>query len=384
VLLAFYGSKDAAPQLEAIKAASTIVLGAGGAVALILAARRQRSAELTLQQAERIASENAADRARDLAQRDKAAADVRLDATERRITDLYTKAADQLGSEKAAVRLAGIYAMERLASDHPEHRQTIVNVLCAYLRMPYRPLPDDADPQIIDANKQEGEVRYAAQEVLTDGLSIDAEGSVWEVMSVNLTGAYLNRFSIHLAASLSLVLSGASVGELRMFSCDCDDLDLSQTTVRGAFSIEDGYLDSWDFSGAEFQGGARFDSVKFHRDTGVNSVSAVGPVQFTRCEFEDRVWFSGGKYEGALRFEKCNGPILRMDSVILNGGFHFEGNEFGGIKFDDGTRVKKGTVWAGHLPDGINLHDYDEEYQSLGARIGNYNIKEPGVENGDE
>ena len=58
------------------------------------------------------------------------------DATERRVTELYTKAADQLGSDKAPVRLAGLYAMERLAQDNPSERQTIVNVICAYLQMP--------------------------------------------------------------------------------------------------------------------------------------------------------------------------------------------------------------------------------------------------------
>jgi hypothetical protein len=49
------------------------------------------------------------------------------DAGERRITDLYTKAADQLGSDIAPVRLAGLYALERLAQDAPrspaDHRQ---------------------------------------------------------------------------------------------------------------------------------------------------------------------------------------------------------------------------------------------------------------------
>ena len=59
------------------------------------------------------------------------------DATERRITELYTKAVEQLGSDKAPVRLGGLYALERLAQDNPAHRQTIVNVICAYLRMPF-------------------------------------------------------------------------------------------------------------------------------------------------------------------------------------------------------------------------------------------------------
>jgi hypothetical protein len=61
------------------------------------------------------------------------------DATERRVTELYTKAADQLGSDKAPVRLAGLYALERLAQDNPSQRPTIVNVICSYLQMPYTP-----------------------------------------------------------------------------------------------------------------------------------------------------------------------------------------------------------------------------------------------------
>jgi len=48
----------------------------------------------------------------------------------------YQEAASQLGHDKAAVRLAGLYAMARLADDWPEQRQSCVDVLCAYLRMP--------------------------------------------------------------------------------------------------------------------------------------------------------------------------------------------------------------------------------------------------------
>jgi hypothetical protein len=60
------------------------------------------------------------------------------DAAEQRITELYTRAVDQLGNEKAPVRLAALHALERVAQKNPEQRQTIVNVICAYLRMPTR------------------------------------------------------------------------------------------------------------------------------------------------------------------------------------------------------------------------------------------------------
>jgi uncharacterized protein YjbI with pentapeptide repeats len=50
------------------------------------------------------------------------------------ITDRYTKAVEQLGSSKSDVRLGGIYALQRLAVDSPRDRDTIRNVLSAFVR----------------------------------------------------------------------------------------------------------------------------------------------------------------------------------------------------------------------------------------------------------
>ena len=79
VLLRRYGGTGA--ELDAIRTASAITVAAGGATALLLAARRQQSTEQTLEHE-------------------------RENAAEQRITELYTRAVDQLGAEKAPVRLA--------------------------------------------------------------------------------------------------------------------------------------------------------------------------------------------------------------------------------------------------------------------------------------
>jgi hypothetical protein len=50
------------------------------------------------------------------------------------LTDRYTKAVEQLGSDKIEVRLGGIYALERLMRDSPTDQPTIVEVLAAYIR----------------------------------------------------------------------------------------------------------------------------------------------------------------------------------------------------------------------------------------------------------
>src|SRR4051794_16068373 len=53
--------------------------------------------------------------------------------------DRYAKAIEQLGHDKAPVRLGAMYSLERLAQDNLEFRPAVVDVLCAYLRMPFEP-----------------------------------------------------------------------------------------------------------------------------------------------------------------------------------------------------------------------------------------------------
>ncbi|MET8002423.1 pentapeptide repeat-containing protein [Nonomuraea glycinis] len=53
---------------------------------------------------------------------------------EGQITDRYTKAVEQLGSTKSDVRLGGIYALQRLAADSTRDRDSIRNVLSAFVR----------------------------------------------------------------------------------------------------------------------------------------------------------------------------------------------------------------------------------------------------------
>ncbi|GAB1515992.1 pentapeptide repeat-containing protein [Actinophytocola sp. KF-1] len=169
VLWLFLGGGDPASvhRLDALRTAASLVIGAGGAAALLLAARRQRYVELDLEQKEH-------------------------DANERRITELYGKAADQLGSDKAPVRLAGVYALERLAQDEPRHRQTVVNLLCAYLRMPYT--PPKAEPEPTETAAQEQLVRLTVQDVLETHLRPADPDRFWPDIDLTITGTTLEFF----------------------------------------------------------------------------------------------------------------------------------------------------------------------------------------------
>ena len=55
---------------------------------------------------------------------------------QRLFTDRFQSATEQLGQSQPAVRLAGVHALARLADDWFEQRQTCIDVLCAYMRMP--------------------------------------------------------------------------------------------------------------------------------------------------------------------------------------------------------------------------------------------------------
>lgn len=121
---------SAATLYDLLKIAFAVAAATGGTVALVTAYRRQRVAEF----------------AQDLArqQHELAGRAEEREAT-RLLNERFTTAAGQLGDGQPAVRLAGVYAMAGLADDWPQQRQTCVDVLCAYLRMPYEPdrvIPD--------------------------------------------------------------------------------------------------------------------------------------------------------------------------------------------------------------------------------------------------
>jgi len=132
-------------------------------------------------------SAGAAEAAVRLSAKTSKAAGLRADSEAR--SKRYYDAADQLGNDKTAVRLAGVYAMARLADDWPEQRQMCVDVLCAYLLMP--PTAEDAQP-----DGQEEQVRETVVAILRAHLQDpDAETS-WSRLKLDLSGARFHRLNL--------------------------------------------------------------------------------------------------------------------------------------------------------------------------------------------
>jgi hypothetical protein len=55
-------------------------------------------------------------------------------ALEGQLADRYSKAVEQLSSDKLDVRVGGIYALERIARDSHRDHPTIMEVLAAFIR----------------------------------------------------------------------------------------------------------------------------------------------------------------------------------------------------------------------------------------------------------
>ncbi len=227
LLLTLYGGGSPQDQahLDAVRTAGTIVVGTGGAVALLLAARRQRSAELTLKHQQEVARQ------------------AEFDAIERRITELYTKAADQLGSDKAPVRLAGLYALERLGVTNTEQRQTIVNVISAYLRMPY------------DDDREEAQVRVTALRILHAHRRGDQHS--WSV-SIDLDGADLADSRLPRSKFAWASFERADLSRVDFTGSDLSDTDLTHTklieTDLTDVDLSGARLDHADLTGAVLDG----------------------------------------------------------------------------------------------------------------------------------
>jgi hypothetical protein len=106
----------------------------------------------------------------------------------RTLNERFATAADKLGSDKPhAVRLAGVYAMAGLADDWRENQQTCVDVLCAYLRLPYEPDPGDDAPaeKRLDFHATR-EVRHTVIRVINAHLQDGVAGS-WQGLSFDFT-----------------------------------------------------------------------------------------------------------------------------------------------------------------------------------------------------
>ncbi|GIM97129.1 pentapeptide repeat-containing protein [Paractinoplanes toevensis] len=333
-----HGADRAQLEIDAIKYGLGFIAAGGAAAALLLSVRRQQLSERSHQL--------------ELSKQDhelRKQTHLEADAADRRVTELYTKAVEQLGSTDAAVRLGGLYALERVAENNPGQRQTIVNVICAYLRMPYTPPAEptknthpagvaatatDAGAASGRDRRQELQVRLTAQRILTahlrrpddiptadlKGMEANPRQQFWPRIDLDLTGATLVDWTLIRAAIRSARFGGATF--------------MGEAWFRGATFTENA-----EFGGATFTGDALFEGATFTGDAWFEGATFTMDARFNGATFTVNAWFNAATFTGTAEFGSAT-----FAWTAEFGGATFAGNVwfhratfYGTAKFDEAT-----------------------------------------------
>ena len=147
---------------------------------------------------------------------------------EGQVTDRYTKAVEQLGSDKLDVRIGGIYALERIARDSAKDHTTVMEVLTAFIREHSR---EQWPPSDAGSPEQERLTRPDVQAAVTvagrrdtkrDILPIDLVGA--DLTRANLTGANLTRANLVEADLTRAALTGATLTNVNLRGADLTEV----------------------------------------------------------------------------------------------------------------------------------------------------------------
>jgi hypothetical protein len=205
------------------------------------------------------------------------------------VTDRYTKAIEQLGSDKLDVRIGGIYALERIARDSARDQRVVMEVLAAFIRERSRKrLTPSANEPGFDApsNQVDPDVQAALTVIGRRNPDHDPEdvriqtpagGLLERPYGVNLIGVYLAKADLINAYLVNATITGAYLARA----------DLVATNLTGAF------LEDTNFTGAVLLGadlaGAYLARANF---TGADLTDVVitDAVDLAAANFTDAIW----------------------------------------------------------------------------------------------
>ena len=260
---------------------------------------------------------------------------VRADRRER-----YTKAVEQLGDEKAPIRMGGVYTLVGLVDewledesiekyeDRLKEGQVIINNLCAYIRSPFT-LASHYD-ELSQANPaSEGIYKDKEQEFYADKATLDSESDVrlsiikeihdrlqgsgkntpgaWSDFEYDFSGSTFF-YPIDLTNSYytkPVNFSGSTYQALANFrgSTYKDVADFSGSTYQGWAYFRGSTYQGWaNFTGSTYQGGANFTDSIYKGGAYFHGSTYKGRAYFSRSTYKGGAYFSGSTYKDVADF----------------------------------------------------------------------------------
>ena len=194
------------------------------------------------------------------------------------LNERYQKGAEMLGSKVLAVRLGGIYALERLAREHPEdYHLQIMSLLCAFVRHPDGDYveavgPTSGGPLTPTAEFNSGwdkegndrplRVREDVHAVMTavrerseTQIEIEKEGEYrLNLFGANLNdadlfcaflyGAKLMEAKLRLANLIGAKMEGAYLMDAKLIDAKMEGVELNRANLEDAFLIGANLMDA--------------------------------------------------------------------------------------------------------------------------------------------
>ena len=245
----------------------------------------------------------------------------------------YTKAVEQLGDEKAPIRMGGVYTLVGLIDewlkdefidkyeDRLKEGQVIINNLCAYIRSPFT-LTTRYDELSEDSPTSDGVYKDNQQEFYTDKAEFKAETdvrrSIIKEIHDRLQGPEENTpgtwsdFEYDFSGStffypVDLINSYYKKSVNFCGSRYYKEVNFSGSTYEKyiIFSTSDRhstYQDVADFHESTYQGGADFSDSTYEGEAIFRDSTYKGEAYFSRSTYKGEAYFSLSTYKGRADF----------------------------------------------------------------------------------
>ena len=249
----------------------------------------------------------------------------------------YTKAVEQLGNEKAPVRMGGVYTLIGLADewlldenlDYAEkvrEGQVIINNLCAYIRSPFT-LTSYYDELSEDAPSLEGSYKDKKEEFYVDKAILDSEADV--------------RLSI-----IKEIHDRIQVPDKNTPGAWSDfEYDFSGSTFFYPIDLTNSYYAKpINFSGSTYKGWANFTDSTYQALANFTDSTYQALANFTDSTYQALANFTGSTYQALANFSGSTyeGEAYFTDSTYQGWA------DFRGSTYQDGANFRDSTYqgWA--------------------------------------
>lgn len=150
---------------------------------------------------------------------------------EKQVSERFSKAVEQLGSDQIQVRLGGIYSLERLAKDSPHDHWTVMEVLTAFIR---ETSSVNRDAHLTE--EQRSPVTTDVQAALTvigrRNTTSESGNQKLDLSKINLRRADLEEADLEEADLSEANLSEANLNGANLFRADLSGSILLATDLR--------------------------------------------------------------------------------------------------------------------------------------------------------